>query len=288
MLDIPRMPTLIVRGGEMRQGRDYHNRRSLGSGDWLLIYTMGGSGRFMTRKGVLKTRPGDVALYAPDDYQEYSTDEEPGEWHLLWTHFPAQTQTARYLQWPVGGHGMRHLFLPPGENRKEAAAALRRLIHLSGRTSPGYPELAANALEAALLWVHLSRGSQPQEADPRVRKAIDYLTTHLHQPFDLNRLATYCGASVSRLSGLFKAHLNTSPLQFQEHYRMQYARELLRRTSLSIAAIAADVGYHDPFYFSSRFRRHHGKSPSAYRREQGGQQQAAGASGNLDTPGRNW
>jgi AraC family transcriptional regulator of arabinose operon len=37
-------------------------------------------------------------------------------------------------------------------------------------------------------------------------------------------------------------------------------------TSLGIAEIAAQVGYDDPFYFTNRFRRHAGKSPTQYRR----------------------
>ena len=46
---------------------------------------------------------------------------------------------------------------------------------------------------------------------------------------------------------------------------MQHARQLLIRTSLSIAEVAADVGYSDPFYFSNRFHRYNGKSPTAFR-----------------------
>jgi transcriptional regulator GlxA family with amidase domain len=47
--------------------------------------------------------------------------------------------------------------------------------------------------------------------------------------------------------------------------RLNRARQLLGWTSLSIKEIAAEVGYHDPFYFSARFRKHLGKSPRAFR-----------------------
>jgi AraC family transcriptional regulator of arabinose operon len=46
---------------------------------------------------------------------------------------------------------------------------------------------------------------------------------------------------------------------------MQVASRLLRLTSLTIQEVAGEVGYDDPFYFSNRFRRYSGKSPSQFR-----------------------
>ncbi len=46
---------------------------------------------------------------------------------------------------------------------------------------------------------------------------------------------------------------------------MWHASRLLRLTSLGIAEVAAEVGYEDAFYFSNRFRRYAGKSPTKFR-----------------------
>ena len=58
--------------------------------------------------------------------------------------------------------------------------------------------------------------------------------------------------------------------QFVERHRMQHACQLLRLTSLTIAEIAAEAGYADAFYFSNRFRRYAGASPTQFRERQGG------------------
>jgi AraC family transcriptional regulator of arabinose operon len=214
----------------------------------------------------LFTRAGDAVLYAPHELQDYSTSPDVGTWHLLWVHFVPKAQWFPWLRWPAGSNGLRLLHTKSGEVREHVAAAMRRMISISRREIPGARDLAANALEEALLWANVVTSQDRWLVmDERVRKAIDYLTARPHEPFVLGKLARHCGVSVSRLACLFKEETGTSPQQFFERHRMQHASQLLRLTSLSITEIAGEVGYADPFYFSKRFRRYSGKNPSGYR-----------------------
>jgi two-component system response regulator YesN len=47
---------------------------------------------------------------------------------------------------------------------------------------------------------------------------------------------------------------------------MEEAKKLLKDTSLSIVAIASQVGYEDASYFSKVFKRYVGISPAQYRK----------------------
>jgi len=98
-----------------------------------------------------------------------------------------------------------------------------------------------------------------------VRRAIDYLAAQFREPFQMEKLAQHSGLSVSRLAHLFTKQTGLSPQRFLERHRMQVASRLLRMTEFTVTEVAADVGYEDPFYFSNRFRRYSGKSPSQYR-----------------------
>jgi two-component system response regulator YesN len=51
-----------------------------------------------------------------------------------------------------------------------------------------------------------------------------------------------------------------------QRVRMERAAELLAGGSPPVQAMAAAVGYRQPAQFAKVFRRHHGVSPSAYRR----------------------
>ena len=255
---------------KFRRGPSYSTVRLRGRRDWLLIYTEAGSGRFVSASGTRETGPGDAILYAPGDRQDYSTADDCERWHLLWVHFMPKAQCQIWLPWPVTACGLRLLHFEKGDVRQAFRDSMLRMIRVSRRKIPGALDLAANALEEALLWANVAASKDPWlRMDPRVRKAVDYLVGDLRRPFLLETLARHCGASASRLSHLFKQQTGSSPQRFIERHRMQHAVQLLRLTNLSIAEIAAEAGYADAFYFSNRFHRYAGASPSEFRRTPG-------------------
>ena len=54
-------------------------------------------------------------------------------------------------------------------------------------------------------------------------------------------------------------------LVYQTGLRVARARFLLDTTTLTVAEVAAELGYSDPLYFSRLFRRAQGQSPRDYR-----------------------
>jgi len=260
-------PVTDLHCGEFHRKRSYATRRPRGSGDWLLIYTVAGGGQFRTPHGSRTAGPGDAVLYAPEDFQDYGTSPEAGEWHLLWVHFAPKAQRNIWLRWPQTHDGVKMLHIEKGEVREKFRAAMHRMISTAQRQIPYASDLAGNALEEALLWAGVAASDHAWLAmDVRVRKASDYLVARMKEPFALEQLARHCGASVSRLAHLFKQQTGTSPRNFLEQHRMRHACELLRLTSLTVTEVAAEAGYPDAFYFSNRFRLHAGTSPSRFRR----------------------
>jgi AraC family transcriptional regulator of arabinose operon len=253
-------------GGEFNRGRSYTNWRPKGTADWLLIYTVAGSGCITTTSGTLSTKPGDVILYAPGDLHDYKTNPATGRWHLLWIHFLPKPAWHSLLRWPVGTHGVKSLHLEKGEVRDGFVGAMQRMLQIFQRKLPNVTDFSGNALEEALLWAHViaTKGAW-MRTDTRIRKAMNYLASNLRQPFRLDTLARHCGLSVSRLAHLFKSETGLSPQNYFEQERMRHASQLLRLTGFGVAEVGAEVGYEDAFYFSNRFHRYAGKSPTQYR-----------------------
>jgi AraC family transcriptional regulator of arabinose operon len=231
-----------------------------------MIYTEAGAGRLVSAEGAVVTSVGDIVLYAPHEPQDYSTAAEAGEWRLLWAHFLPKPHWQAWLSWPVTEQGLKFLKLPKGDVRSEFRSAMLRMIELSKRSIPISQDLAMSALEEALLWAKLAATQDTWVTmDSRVRRAVDYLAAQFREPFQMEKLAHCSGLSVSRLAHLFTKQTGLSPQRFLERHRMQVASRLLRMTDFTVTEVAADVGYEDPFYFSNRFRRYSGKSPSQYR-----------------------
>lgn len=245
---------------------NYSTVRPNGRDDWLIIYTESGSGLVRTTDGEAAAIRGDALLFGPGEAQDYRTNPAVGAWHLLWAHFNPSSETLIQLSWPRTDCGLRLLRLE-GEVRAEFRTAMLRMLSLWKRDIPNSEELAINALDSAFLWAAIadSRGKWVS-MDARVRRAIDHLSANLSQPFRLDELARHCGVSVSRLAHLFKSETGVPPQQYLERQRLRHASQLLRRTSLTVAEVAAESGYPDPFYFSNRFRRSTGESPSSFRR----------------------
>jgi transcriptional regulator GlxA family with amidase domain len=55
---------------------------------------------------------------------------------------------------------------------------------------------------------------------------------------------------------------------------MHHARVLLSADEIPVRAVAVRVGYHQPAQFAKSFRRHHGESPSVYRKRRRADSQA--------------
>jgi YesN/AraC family two-component response regulator len=85
-----------------------------------------------------------------------------------------------------------------------------------------------------------------------------------------------CNLSVEKIGetiGLSRSQLykkclvltGKSPVDIVQEIRMQNALNLLKNTSLSVSDIAYSVGYSDPRYFSNRFKKMIGTTPSEIR-----------------------
>jgi len=101
----------------------------------------------------------------------------------------------------------------------------------------------------------------------KLRRITDWMTEHLAEEFNLDRLAAQAGLSKFYFIRLFKNALGVAPSRYQINLRMEMAKRRLRETKQSVVDIALDVGYANPSHFAQLFRRETGLSPSDYRRQ---------------------
>ncbi len=252
--------------GHFVEGRGYAVKRRRGTTDWLLIYTVAGHGRFGYDGGEYVTESGDFVLIRPGTPHDYGVDPSRNAWELLWTHFNPRVHWTELLSWPELTSGTMLLTHLPDAVRQRAVTLLQDAHKYA---TGGYPRgelFALNALEELLLWCDtVNPLSNSPRLDPRVQNAVEYLCSHLAEKTDLATLARACYMSVSRLAHLFREQVGISPQQYLEQQRILRARQLLDSTSRPIQNVAADVGFDNPFYFSLRFKKHTGVSPTEYR-----------------------
>ncbi|MEV0323799.1 helix-turn-helix domain-containing protein [Streptomyces sp. NPDC050658] len=254
--------------GRFAMGGDYATRRPHGTSDWLLILTVDGSGRIGVRSGPdLVVGRHSVVSLAPRTPHDYGTAPEAEGWELLWVHLHPRPSWLGLLDWPQAAPGVRRLDLSP-EVAGRVAAALSRAVTFHHGRMRNAALFGMNAVEEALLWCDMQR-PHGDRLDPRVLAVVEHVSARLDAPHSVPSLAAVAGVSASRLSRLFARHLRLGVMAYVEQQRIAAARELLEVSSFAVAHVAQRVGYPDPLYFSRRFRRLVGQSPTEYRAAHG-------------------
>ena len=101
-----------------------------------------------------------------------------------------------------------------------------------------------------------------------IDKAVRYMEENYNQEIGLEDVAKQVYLSTCYFSRLFKQVKGWSFTEYLTHVRMEEARKLLVNTSYSVAEIAMRVGFRDARYFSQVFKKHVGKTPGTYRRDE--------------------
>jgi AraC family transcriptional regulator len=97
-------------------------------------------------------------------------------------------------------------------------------------------------------------------------RVIDFVESSLQRGISLAELAELAGQSQFHFSRAFKMALGMSPVQYVMSRRIERARELLKLPHMTVAEVAAAVGFNGIGQFSRAFSRSMNMSPSEYRK----------------------
>lgn len=223
---------------------------------------MGGHARPMTR-----------AIYVP-----------PGV--PLWTGF---TAAHRFSHLDLHVHGDRLLrFLTPSVGASAALAAQRRPVELQEagavETLAGllvdevatptrhaaYAESLVAGIVTGLLDIpeHGSEPSNGRLTQAQMNRLAARLDACGGRPLSVADMAGTVGLSESWFANVFKQTTGKTPLQWQLARRIDLAQALLIENELTIADIAAQLGFSDQAHLTRAFRQVVGGTPAAWRRMQ--------------------
>lgn len=117
-----------------------------------------------------------------------------------------------------------------------------------------------------LLQATFDHGAADSSCDTLVEKGTAYLKKHYSQNITLEELCAALGVSKSYFCYLFKKETGQNIWTYLTAVRLERAKELLRTTNEKTYAIAYQVGYDNPSYFSKLFKKQVGVTPNDYRR----------------------
>lgn len=282
----PSPPAGLLVVGQSTFTKRVEANRPAGSPSWLLMWTVRGRGVVHQGDAVLTTGTGQLVLIAPGRAHSYGVAPDAEDWALRWAHFqaPGGSWLGTVALTRVGHH-LTPAASGAAEAIDDAFHRLRRYARLAGdrvppATGPGAPPahlpafasqpdqqaLAMCVLEEIVRLAALApTAAAAPGPDPRIAKVQRLIAQAPEAPHSIDSLAAHAELSPSRFSHLYTSSTGRSPMQDVRTLRLRRAARLLTRTGMSVAAVAATVGYVDQFHFSRAFRREFGLPPSTYR-----------------------
>ncbi|MGI6113916.1 MAG: PocR ligand-binding domain-containing protein [Mahellales bacterium] len=97
-------------------------------------------------------------------------------------------------------------------------------------------------------------------------EALNFIRENYKNNLSLESVSQQIYISPYYLSHLFKEELGITFVEYLTRVRIEEAKKLLKDSSMSIVAIASEVGYEDASYFSKVFKKTTGLSPNQYRK----------------------
>ena len=114
---------------------------------------------------------------------------------------------------------------------------------------------------------HNNQANRLSSSELYFQHILSYIHKNYFNNINISDIADANNIDRTYVFKLFQKHKNMSPSQYLQHYRLDKACILLRKTSLSITDIGYAVGFQHIPYFTKLFREYIGLTPSEYRKE---------------------
>ncbi len=131
-----------------------------------------------------------------------------------------------------------------------------------------YADSLANLLAVQLLREHSTHRLPPEKqyvnglTNKKLGQVLDLIESNLAEDLSLKILANVVGLSEYHFLRMFKQSTGYTPHQYVINQRIERAKELLKKTDMSITEIAYLLGFSTPAHFTHHFRRKTGVTPS--------------------------
>ncbi|NPA36268.1 MAG: AraC family transcriptional regulator [Chlorobi bacterium] len=270
ILKDPRVSDLyITHIGIFPKAYGHLRNRPLGSSQHILLYCTDGKGFVETegKKHYLNTNQ--MIVIKSKTACRYGSDSND-PWTLYWFHYtgknseiysPPFNQVLSVYKENIYGTDERQLLFED------------MLVYLENYLNSDNVIFANISLKYFLTSVKYNdvyNWVKKDKINDRLSDIINYMKNNTHRNLKINDIAHEFGCSASNIYKLFKKDLESAPLDFFIHLKIEKAHRYLLLTNMKVKEISRKLGYDDPYYFSRIFTKHTGISPAKFRREEKG------------------
>lgn len=129
---------------------------------------------------------------------------------------------------------------------------------------PAYRQIRLQSLllQYLTLTLEASHRNARDTASPLMRRVLQYVEEHLHDPVHVPRLAEVAGLSESRFKIRFKKEIGVPPAEYWVRQKIERAALLLKKKN--VTEVAYELGFSSSQYFATVFKRYTLANPSCF------------------------
>lgn len=230
---------------------------------YLFHYVISGKGCLHAKKHYDVTA-GHGFIIEPNQITTYFADEND-PWEYAWIEFDG-LRVRESLQ--LAGLGSDQPIYTP-TNAKDGALLLNEIMYIVHNGTSRPMSIVGHAF-IFLDQLIYSSATKMQRTGKRLRdfymkEALSFIEQNYQNDISIEDIASFCGLNRNYFGKIFRNTMGKTPQEFLLSYRMAKAAQLLKETTLSIAAISSMVSYQNPLHFSRAFKNIYGCSPRQYR-----------------------
>ncbi len=241
-------------------------KRSDGFPDYQWLQAFSGTGELLIGDRRYPVKPGQGFFLFPHEPHIYQPLSEP--WDVQWISFNGSLIASLLHQAGILQSGVYATTDPD-----ILVAHMKNIYAIAITGGPFVGTECSKLLYAFLLDLMRNVWTSAPSATHNYLKlhpVIQFTEANCHRPITIDEMAGCIGVSAQYLCHLFKITLKMRPMEYVNRERINRSKEwMLREPGMKMQEIAVRVGFDNPSYFSSVFKKVEGMSPERFKKFQG-------------------
>ena len=203
---------------------------------------------------------GDIVLYGRN------------QWHM---HYADIGVSPRYvtISFDVSGYPLDSLLNRKFKAPQKAVSMLQQMLQEKERMDTYSTDMICYLLSMVLLTllrdannpsVKLKTSHALHNENEIIRRAQQYISTHIREKRSVPVVAKNVDVSPSYLTALFHKNLQISPGEYIRRVKLQESKQMIRENNMNFTEIAAALQYSTVHHFSRQFKEKFGITPTEY------------------------
>lgn len=233
--------------------------------DYVLIYCVSGKGWLSMDNKTWSIRVGDIFICPPNISHSYGADTKD-PWTNYWIHFRGETADS-YMKL------LKLTLSSPVQNIGNNMKLISWFEDIFEILKTGYSQsnllLASSYLSNILAYLNtlsVNYSIINRNDNIAIQNVITYMLDNLNTTLTLDEISEFAKITKYHFVRIFKEKTGFTPIEYYTRLKIQKACELLEIPDLKINQISFALGFQNPYYFTTVFKKIVGKSPQQYRK----------------------